>query len=164
LDPAREFAVFAHIKPDLTAERARESLAQVTARIKETYPVTPPGYEVASITLRENLNDNQERTMFALLCVVGFLLLLTCVNIANLLLARSAVRAREFAIRAALGASRSALQQNMTENILLAVAGCPAPCSILMAEPLFGHTHPVRFRLQLGMPTPNSTIASCSSV
>jgi predicted permease len=112
------------LKPGVTVAEARADLERVTRNLAETYPDSDKGIGAALIPLRERVLGQAEPFLLLLFGAVGFVLLIACVNVANLLMARSTGRAHEFAIRTALGAGRGRiLRQLLTESVLLSAIG-----------------------------------------
>ena len=119
------FLSIARLRLDAPLERARARVAAIAARVAQEHAPSRTGWTTELIPLREYVVDPDARLgMMVLLSGVGLVLLIACVNLANLLLARGADRARELALRSALGASRPRLlRQMMTESFVLAGAG-----------------------------------------
>jgi predicted permease len=112
------------LKPGVTVEQGQADLDRVMRDLAVAYPETNKGNGAKIIPLRQRLVGDIGATLWILLGAVGFVLLIACVNVSNLLLVRSTGRAREFAIRAALGAGRwRLLRQSLTESMLLALTG-----------------------------------------
>jgi putative ABC transport system permease protein len=122
---SRFLQTIARLKPGVTLEAARADLAVVAERLARAHPDTNKDWGVTIEPLRTGIMGAQlQLTSAFLLGVVGFVLLLCCANVANLVLARGSARARELAVRAALGAGRSRIvSQLLTESLVLALIG-----------------------------------------
>ena len=114
----------ARLKDGVTIAQAQTEMNNIAARILEQNPVTNEGLGLNVTSLRENLSGSYHDALLILLGVVGCVLLVACVNVANLMLARATARQKEFALRAALGASRwQIMRQLLLESLMLAIAG-----------------------------------------
>jgi putative ABC transport system permease protein len=117
--------VLGRLKPGVTMQQANADMKAVTERVAETYPLSNKGWGASVEPLKNDFTSRDTiKELWLLMGAVGFVLLIACVNVANLLLARGTMRMKEVAVRASLGASRSQLfSQFLTESVVLAVIG-----------------------------------------
>lgn len=116
--------VIGRLKPGVTLDQARSDMALVQRRIAQAYPEAAKGVGAIVVPLKQYIVGDMGRTLMLFLVAVGFVLLIACANVANLMLARSNARGKEFAIRSALGAGRTRLiRQLLVESVLLGLVG-----------------------------------------
>jgi predicted permease len=121
---AHNFQVLARLKPDVTIAAAHAEMSAIQARIRKQFPTGPIFDATNVVPMLEGQVGQIKTALYVLFAATGCLLLIACLNIANLLVARAASRRREAAVRTALGGSRARLiREQVTESVLLSIAG-----------------------------------------
>lgn len=118
------YTLIARMKPGVALKAAQAELQSLSQSLAKEFPASNTGWQAVTQPVNEQLLGNLRPVLFALLGAVGFVLLIACMNVSNLMMARGIERSREIAVRAALGAGRLRLpRQLLTESLLIAVAG-----------------------------------------
>jgi hypothetical protein len=124
VNPAAGFGAVARLRPGVSVEEARQDLASISRDLVREFPALNRDRELVLYKLRDRILRGADRSLWLLMAGALFFMLIGCANVANLLLARGAVRQREVAVRRALGAGPSRLvRQFLTESCVLAVLG-----------------------------------------
>ena len=129
-----ELVIFGRLRDQVTMQQAQTEMETIQTRLKAEYPGIDQQIGIRVVGFHDELVKPLRPGLLILLAAVGFVLLIACANVANLLLARASVREREIAIRASLGAGRKRiLAQMLTESVLLAIVGAAAGIALAYA-------------------------------